>query len=116
MRRPWWWLRQTDAKLGRPPAIVGGSARPRRICYNHRMSEHPARSTRPMPPAGALAPEPPLLVAPLPSPPAGFIGRERELAALRGLLWRVDARLVTLTGPPGAGKTRLALQVAASLR
>src|SRR6478672_8733375 len=87
-----------------------------RICYNQRMSEHPARRTRPLPPAGAHAPEPLLPVAPLPSPPAGFIGRERELAALRSLLWRVDVRLVTLTGPPGAGKTRLALQVAAGLR
>ena len=39
-----------------------------------------------------------------------FIGRERELAELQELLAR--ARLVTLTGPPGTGKTRLVLELA----
>jgi predicted ATPase/tRNA A-37 threonylcarbamoyl transferase component Bud32 len=42
-----------------------------------------------------------------------FIGRDREVAAVRELLLREDGRLVTLTGPAGIGKTRLALQVAA---
>ena len=40
-----------------------------------------------------------------------FVGRERELGELRGQLQR--SRLLTLTGPGGAGKTRLALEVAA---
>ena len=40
-----------------------------------------------------------------------FIGREREVASLRQLLSRGDVRLVTLTGPGGIGKTRLAVQV-----
>jgi predicted ATPase/serine/threonine protein kinase len=40
-----------------------------------------------------------------------FIGREREEASLRELLNREDVRLVTLAGPGGIGKTRLALQV-----
>ena len=44
-----------------------------------------------------------------------FIGREREAAALRQLLGRDDVRLVTLTGPGGIGKTRLALQVAGEI-
>lgn len=38
-----------------------------------------------------------------------LLGREHELATLRQLLYRRDARLVTITGPPGVGKTSLAL-------
>jgi predicted ATPase/DNA-binding CsgD family transcriptional regulator len=43
-----------------------------------------------------------------------FIGREREMTAVRELL--VTTRLLTLTGAGGSGKTRLALQVATDLR
>ncbi len=50
----------------------------------------------------------------LPTPLTSFIGRDRELAEVKRLL--SAARLVTLTGPGGSGKTRLALQVAADLR
>jgi hypothetical protein len=41
-----------------------------------------------------------------------FLGRHEELADVVGLLSRSDVRLVTLTGPGGTGKTRLALQAA----
>jgi predicted ATPase len=44
-----------------------------------------------------------------------FIGREREVASLRELLSRGDVRLVTLTGPGGIGKTRLAVKVASEM-
>jgi predicted ATPase/DNA-binding CsgD family transcriptional regulator len=44
-----------------------------------------------------------------------IVGREREAAALRDLLAGRAARLVTLTGPGGVGKTRLAIEVASTL-
>ena len=49
----------------------------------------------------------------LPLQVTSFIGREREMAEVKRLL--SASRLVTLTGPGGTGKTRLALQVAADL-
>jgi predicted ATPase/DNA-binding CsgD family transcriptional regulator len=48
----------------------------------------------------------------LPSQATGFVGRAAELAELRSLL-RGGSRLVTIAGPGGIGKSRLALQVAA---
>ena len=51
----------------------------------------------------------------LPSPANRLIGRERELALALESLRREDVRLVTLTGPGGAGKSRLALEIAAVL-
>lgn len=51
----------------------------------------------------------------LPSPPTAIVGRDREIENLKGTLWRQDVRLVTLVGPGGVGKTRLALEVASQL-
>jgi predicted ATPase len=48
----------------------------------------------------------------LPAEATRFIGRDAELAELDALLSRDDVRLVTLTGPGGIGKTRLALRAA----
>ena len=49
----------------------------------------------------------------LPAPSTSFVGREDELGQVAGLLH--EHRLVTLTGPPGVGKSRLAVETARSL-
>lgn len=49
----------------------------------------------------------------IPPQPTTFVGREREVAGVRDLL--ASARLVTLTGAGGSGKTRIAAEVARSL-
>jgi predicted ATPase/class 3 adenylate cyclase len=51
----------------------------------------------------------------LPVQPTPLIGRRRELAEVTAILCAEGVRLLTLTGPGGTGKTRLALQAAADL-
>ncbi|NUM49225.1 MAG: NACHT domain-containing protein, partial [Anaerolineales bacterium] len=53
---------------------------------------------------------------PLPAPPTPFIAREKELAQITERLANPHCRLLTLTGPGGSGKTRLALQAARLLQ
>ncbi|MDX6452596.1 MAG: hypothetical protein QOH16_2645 [Gaiellaceae bacterium] len=65
-------------------------------------------------PALLAAPQPEAVVS-LPSPSTPLLGRHLEVVAVDALLGRDDVRLVTLTGPGGTGKTRLALAAAAEL-
>jgi predicted ATPase/DNA-binding SARP family transcriptional activator len=51
----------------------------------------------------------------LPAPATALVGREKELAEIVGLLRQDAPRLLTLTGPGGTGKTRLALQAASDV-
>jgi predicted ATPase len=67
-----------------------------------RFSEKPAKQVETRP-------------ANLPVQRTGFVGREKEVAAAKELLLRPDVRLVTVTGPGGIGKSRLAVQVASGL-
>jgi predicted ATPase len=51
----------------------------------------------------------------LPVPPTPFVGREADVTSLKALLLEERIRLLTLTGPGGIGKTRLALRLATEL-
>jgi predicted ATPase/DNA-binding XRE family transcriptional regulator len=66
-------------------------------------------------PATGASPHPDRVIPTLPAAVTPLIGRDQEVASLLSQLRRSDARLFTLTGPPGIGKTRLAVAVAAGL-
>ncbi|MGW7486509.1 helix-turn-helix transcriptional regulator [Streptomyces sp. NPDC054786] len=108
-----WGCEACGAPLPTPSrAASGGTApggRPARYCSSAcRQRAFRQRAERRVPPRTELAGRglPPALDA--------FVGRERELSRLRALL--SSSRLLTLTGPGGVGKTRLALELAGSVR
>jgi len=51
----------------------------------------------------------------LPQPPYSLIGRKKDLEAAQDLVLRGNVRLVTITGPPGVGKTRFAVELASTV-
>jgi predicted ATPase len=74
------------------------------------------RFTLTLPQHGAAAGTEAPLAGALPVPPTPLVGRERDIAAVVALMGSDDVRLVTLTGPGGAGKSRLAVDAAGQLR
>jgi transcriptional regulator with XRE-family HTH domain len=121
--------RQTACSVETIRKIEGGTYRPSQqlgvllaVSLEIAPAEHAAflefarpRPTTPLPRLPAGIGKPPQSARPagnMPLPPTSFIGRERELAMISQLLHRDDVHLLTLTGPPGIGKTRLAIQAA----
>ncbi len=82
--------------------VVQGSVAPDRLPLGNSVAEEAAAKSSRTPP-------------PLPVARTALIGRAKEIAETAKLLLRDDVRLLTLTGPGGAGKTRLALAVAAEV-
>ncbi|MFE5689275.1 BTAD domain-containing putative transcriptional regulator [Streptomyces sp. NPDC056512] len=74
------------------------------------LRQDPALAPSPAASAGAAPPTPERPRANLPAPLTALVGRERSLAGIGQLL--ATERLVTLTGPGGVGKTRLAVEAA----
>ncbi len=68
------------------------------------------QSTRAVPPTPATAP------SPLPLPRTSLVGRSEERETIRRMIVDDGARLITLSGPGGSGKTRLGIQVGSDLR
>jgi len=67
-------------------------------------------------PASVLLRTQDMLPTNLPAGVAEFVGRERELRELQALLASPDARLITLTGPGGVGKTQLMLRAGLTVK
>ncbi|HKX18428.1 MAG TPA: LuxR C-terminal-related transcriptional regulator [bacterium] len=94
----------------RVPWEVRVALRSRKQGTKRRRAGRPGRSSRP---ARRTAQAPSRRLHNLPAELTTFIGREREIAAIAGLL--ASTRLLTLTGAGGSGKTRLALRLAAGV-
>jgi len=101
-------VRRLAGALGLPP---GDAAALGATVSRARRSGPGAPRPGPDPAAGPGRPE--AVRGRWPLPLTSFVGRERELAAVRARLLDPGVRLLTLTGPGGVGKTRLALQAAA---
>src|SRR5262245_59100746 len=83
----------------RAAIITLARAEPYRDPAPAEVAERPLRAPQPSP-------------SNLPAPLTRLIGRKQDLAAVRNVLLRGEARLLTLVGPPGIGKTSLSLAVA----
>ena len=105
--------RRTRRLTGRGHLPPGGDAVARRLrkqVAKRRVSRRPTQSARR---TSQIVSRPPKRLHNLPTQLTTFIGREREIAEVTHLL--SGTHLLTLTGPGGCGKSRLALRVASGL-
>ena len=107
---------QRDGQIDRAVALARGAVRDRHdawapVLYMRLKSGR--LWSEPGPTAGAPLPDRDRPSHTFPAQPTPLIGREAELASLHQLLTAPEPRLITLTGPGGIGKTRLAIQAAA---
>lgn len=115
-------LLQADAfdEVAMAAALRAELALGQRAQAQRRYAEHARRladelGTEPAPALRALfeAPPPVAAVPPAPAPDADFVGRRLELAEAQALLARAECRLLTVLGPGGIGKSRVARAVLA---
>jgi DNA-binding SARP family transcriptional activator len=95
------------ARNGRPEKAAAAYERCRRLLAAE-LGVAPTEATEALLARIQTAAQPPTL----PPQTTSFVGRERELAQLNQLLADPDGRWLTIVGPGGVGKTRLALQIA----
>lgn len=90
--------------------VLGAPANERAafVRFARGLGPSPERHSPPALPPGTVRPA-------MPAPLTSFIGREREVLAGINLLRTPDVRLLTLIGPPGAGKTRLGIAIASAV-
>ncbi|MBK8987613.1 MAG: tetratricopeptide repeat protein [Chloroflexi bacterium] len=85
------------------------------VLFARGISQTPPPPDAYSPPVGMTSAAPEPAAGNLPTPLTSFVGRKPEVTAVCELLQEPGVRLLTLTGPPGTGKTRLSLAAAGQL-
>lgn len=101
-------LRQFDELKRQLAAELGAVPQPETVALGEAIRAGRPATQQAAAPEVVAAPAP----AALPRPATAFIGRRSELVEIASLLAAPDVRLISLVGPGGIGKTRLALQAA----
>jgi predicted ATPase/transcriptional regulator with XRE-family HTH domain len=104
----------SDVERGLRTAVHGDTAR--RLASALGLGEDDRARFEAVARGPVAAAEPAARPGALPAPPTRLLGRSRELGSITGRLQGPEVRLLTLTGPGGIGKTRLALQAAVQVQ